>query len=80
MTRIYVTSQKFIFYKDFQRKLKHLIKKIGLNPDMFSSHSFRRCGATHAFRSKVPANLIQLHGDWKSDAYKNIYRYLWRIN
>ena len=37
---------------------------------MFSSHSFRRGGATHAFRSKVPADLIQLHGDWKSDAYK----------
>ena len=62
--------KKYIFYKDFQRKLKYLIKKIGLNPDMFSSHSFRRGGATHAFRSKVPADLIQLHGDWKSDAYK----------
>lgn len=39
---------------------------------MFSSHSFRRGGATHAFRSKVPADLIQLHGDRKLDGYKNI--------
>lgn len=37
---------------------------------MFSSHSFRRGGATHTFRSEVPEDLIQLHGDWKSDAYK----------
>ena len=31
---------------------------------------FRRGGSTYAFISGVPADLIQLHGDWRSDAYK----------
>ena len=40
------------------------------NPEDFSSHGFRRGGSTYAFKSGVPADLIQLHGDWRSDAYK----------
>lgn len=27
-------------------------------------------GATHAFKSHVPETLIQLHGDWKSQAFR----------
>ena len=63
-------NKKCIFCKDFQSKLRHLIKAIGLNPDEFSSHGFRRGGCTYAFKSGVPADLVQLHGDWHSDAYK----------
>ena len=36
----------------------------------FSSHSFRRGGATFAFQTGVSPELIQLHGDWASDSYK----------
>ncbi len=37
----------------------------------YSTHSFRRGGgATLAFQAGVPADLIQLQGDWKSDSYK----------
>jgi len=39
----------------------------------YRKHSFRRGGATYAFRLGVPGELIQCMGDWKSDAYK---RYL----
>ena len=39
----------------------------------FTGHSFRRGGATWAFDSGVPGELIQVCGDWASDAYK---RYL----
>lgn len=59
-----------IWYSQFQAKLKQLIRIIGLNADNFSTHSFRRAGSSCAFRAGVPADLIQLHGDWKSDAYK----------
>ena len=63
-------NKKCMFYNKFQCKLKELVKQIGLNPDDFSSHSFRRGGSTFAFKAKVPADLIQLLGDWRSDAYK----------
>ena len=45
------------------------------NPDFYSSHSFRRGGATWAFVSEVPSELIQLYGDWKSDAYKRYLKF-----
>jgi hypothetical protein len=35
-----------------------------------SSHSFRRGGATLAAQTGISSSLIQLMGDWKSDAYK----------
>lgn len=31
---------------------------------------FRYGDATWAFRSRLPSELIQVHGDWQSDAYK----------
>lgn len=40
------------------------------NPSRFRGHSFRRGGATWAFRAGVPGELIQIYGDWASDAYK----------
>lgn len=39
----------------------------------YTGHSFRRGGATYAFRSGVPGELIQVMGDWKSDAYKRYF-------
>ena len=56
------------FYKHYQAKLKGVIKEIGLNSDLYSS--FRRSGCTFSFQSGIPTELIQLHGDWKSNAYK----------
>lgn len=59
-----------ILYPELLRVLRSLIKVSGRNPDLFSSHSFRRGGCSWAFKSKVPAELIQIHGDWLSEAYK----------
>ena len=36
----------------------------------FRGHSFRRGAASWAFNHGVPRELIQLYGDWSSDAYK----------
>lgn len=73
----YIKNEKSIpiTYTQFQKKLRDLIYKIGLNPKLFSSHSFRRGGATLAFKAGVSPNSIQLMGDWKSDCYKKIYCY-----
>ena len=58
-----------ISYAALQKFIKACIASVGLEPESFSSHSFRRGGATWAFRSDVPADLIKVHGDWASQAY-----------
>ena len=40
------------------------------NAQSFRGHSFRRGAASWAFRCGVPGEIIQLYGDWSSDAYK----------
>jgi hypothetical protein len=57
-------------YGELQQILRKLVGLTGRDPDLYSSHSLRRGGATCAFQAKVPGELIQLHGDWVSDAYK----------
>ena len=52
------------------RYIKYFLNLIGLDTKLYSSHSFRRGGDTLAFSSKVPSELIQIHGDWPSDAYE----------
>ena len=64
-----------ITYPQFQRKLRHLISKTGRNGSAFSSHSLSRGSCSYAFRSKVPSELIQSHGDWLSDTYKEYLCY-----
>ena len=53
----------------FVNSLRSLLKRAGLDARGFSGHSFRRGGASCAFEAGVPGELIQLHGDWRSDAY-----------
>ena len=36
----------------------------------YTGHSFRRGGASWAFQSGISGELIQVCGDWASDAYK----------
>jgi len=62
-------NRKPVTYHMLNSNLKFLIKLIGLDPKDYSSHSFRRGGATLAFQANVEPELIKFHGDWKSDAY-----------
>ena len=57
-------------YSQFQSYLGIVVNAVKLNASGFSTHSFRRGGATWAFKAQVPSDLIQIHGDWASDAYK----------
>lgn len=40
------------------------------NPELYRGHSFRRGAASFAFQCGVPGEIIQVFGDWASDAYK----------
>ena len=64
-----------VTYYLFQNVLRKLIKKIGEDPTHYSSHSFRRGGATWAFSLNIPSGLIQIYGDWSSDAYKTYLKF-----
>ena len=58
-----------VSYALLQKFIKDCVATLGLDPNSFSSHSLRRGGATWAFRSQVPGELIKVQGDWMSDAY-----------
>ena len=58
-----------VTYRMFQERIKKAMVEIQLDPEGYSSHSFRRGGATYAFHSGVHPNLIKKLGDWRSDAY-----------
>ena len=40
------------------------------HPKLYRGHSFRRGAASFAFHCGVSGDLIQVFGDWASDAYK----------
>lgn len=59
----------------FTRYLHEILNKAGYVASAYSGHSFHRGGATWAFSSGVPGELIRLHGDWHSDAYLRYLEY-----
>ena len=59
----------WITHSVFVSKLRSVLSSCGLQASKFSGHSFRRGGATFAFTCGVPAELIKMHGDWRSSAY-----------
>ena len=55
----------------FMSVFRSHLQRLGVSDSSkFRGHSFHRGGATWAFRSGVPGELIQVYGDWASDAYK----------
>ena len=63
------TSLKPILAAHFNRFFKSCITTVGLEPDSFSSRSFRQGGATFAFNCGAATEFIKAQGDWRSDAY-----------
>lgn len=57
-------------YEHYMSSIKALCEHIGLKSHKYSTHSFRRGGASWAFSNSVPGELLKTHGDWKSDAYQ----------
>ena len=60
-------------HQSFVADLKVLLTRASYDPTRYSGHSFRRGGCTFASTCNVPAELLKIHGDWRSSAYE---RYL----
>ena len=60
---------KFVHYKQFTVRLKSLLSSCGLNPALYSGHSFRRGGAS--FLYQVGGSILQImsSGDWSSNCF-----------
>ena len=48
--------------------LAQTVRSMGLYPQEFGFHAFRRSGASFAFNANVPLEYIKVHGHWKSNA------------
>ena len=51
------------------KELSSALSICGEDPTHFSFHSFRRSGATTAYRAGVQYAQIKKHGGWRSDAF-----------
>ena len=67
-------KNQFINYKVFTVRLKELLKSAGLEPSLYSGHSFRRGGASFLFSIGGSQLMVQVLGDWSSMVYT---RYLY---
>ena len=62
---------KWLTQSIFINVFRRLVARAGIpDPSGFTGHSFRRGGASWAFQAGMPGELIQICGDWSSDAYK----------
>ncbi len=64
------TGLSVLTQPQFTQRLRSILAAVGVPPDRYSGHSFRRGGVTWAFQCGLPGELIQILGDWKSEAYK----------
>lgn len=55
--------------REFSRRIKNLVAQVGLPVGRYAGHSFRRGGASLAYRLAVPVDTIRVIGDWASSAY-----------
>lgn len=65
------TASSFVPYTPvmFLRRLRALLSQVEKDPSHFATHSFRRGGASWALQCGLPAEVIRVLGDWRSDAY-----------
>ena len=54
-------------YSAFVSKLRSHLVTLGVDPKLYTGHLFRRGGASFAYQSGVPIELIKALGDWRSD-------------
>ena len=67
-------KDKFVNYCAFTKRLKELLVRAGLEPSLYSGHSFRRGGASFLFSIGGSQLMVQVLGDWSSMVYT---RYLY---
>lgn len=60
-----------MLHADLVRAAKQMAQRAGLDESVLAGHSFRRGGASFAFYCGVSEVLIQRHGDWESNCYRD---------
>jgi hypothetical protein len=65
----------FITHQPFTEKLKSLLAKSGLDPSLYSGHSFRRGGASYLYSVGGSTLMVQVMGCWSSQIFTR-YLYL----
>ena len=68
-TALLFSARQFINHRSFTEKLKTLIKKAGLDPSLYSGHSFRRGGASYLYSVGGTTLMVQVLGEWSSQIY-----------
>ena len=63
------SNTRYINYKSFTVRLKQLLAKAGLDPSLYSGHSFRRGGASYLYGIGGSTLMVQVLGDWASQIF-----------
>ena len=61
---------KPLTYKAFLAQLRSLLTALSLPGASYGSHSFRRGGASFSLQAGLPGDVIQVLGDWRSQAFR----------
>ena len=69
------STVSFITHRTFTTKLKSWLSLAGLDPALFSGHSFRRGGASYLYSIGGTTLMVQVMGDWRSQVFTR-YLYL----
>ena len=69
------SANGFVTHQTFTEKLKSLLGKSGLDPSLFSGHSFRRGGASYLYSVGGSTLMVQVMGSWSSQIFTR-YLYL----
>ena len=69
------SSSGYVNHRSFTTRLKLWLTKAGVNPLLFSGHSFRRGGATYLYSIGGSTLMVQVMGDWRSQVFTR-YLYL----
>ena len=59
---------RVLTHRAFNSKLRETLRSAGITAAAYAGHSFRRGGASFAYQSVVPLQLIKVLGDWRSSA------------
>jgi integrase len=63
------SPSQYINHRTFTERLKSLIKKAGLDPALYSGHSFRRGGASYLYSIGGTTLMVQVLGEWSSQIF-----------
>ena len=71
---LFCYNNKPILHSFYTKNLQTLLKHIGLDTNVFKSHSFRIGSATNAFINGASNQQLQHMGRWKSNAFEKYIR------